>query len=101
MLILFHKVSIATLSFFSGDIRLVYLLFIYLHPYCVLYDIFFNSISECGSLGEFINCQVWSMFTYYCYFFRFNFLNQSIVDLGASLVAQLVKNLPAMQETPV
>ena len=34
------------------------------------------------------------------YFFNINFY-WSVVDVRASLIAQLVKNLPVMQETPV
>lgn len=44
--------------FFSGDIRLVYpLLFIYLHPYCVLCDLFFIQSMSVGHGGVIINNQ--------------------------------------------
>ena len=31
----------------------------------------------------------------------YEYLQGNLGDLGASLIAQLIKNLPAMQETPV
>ena len=31
----------------------------------------------------------------------YEYLQGTLEDLGASLIAQLIKNLPAMQETPV